>query len=170
MTKWIIWVVNNKKWAFMLVKLRFISSVFLIVFNLTQSRGGVRLYPRMHHQWEMQSPLYSSWFVTVADWALYFPSKYQETALSSGSGSPPGSFITCTLQGNYNRSMVLILQKFYIRYLIWLGMARPESLYHNYYSSYVEPADTMLRPNNLRSKSSYNINQPTPAANKFGSR
>ena len=49
-------------------------------------------------------------------------------------------------------------------------MARPESLYHNYYSSYVEPADTMLRPNNLRSKSSYNINQPAPAANKFGSR
>ena len=50
-------------------------------------------------------------------------------------------------------------------------MARPESLYHNYYSSYVEPADTMLRPNNLRSKSTYNINQPAPtAAAKFGSR
>ena len=50
-------------------------------------------------------------------------------------------------------------------------MARPESLYHNYYSSYVEPSDTMLRPNNLRSKSSYNINQPaTATAAKFGSR
>ena len=50
-------------------------------------------------------------------------------------------------------------------------MARPESLYHNYYSSYVDPADTMLRPNNLRSKSTYNINQPAPtSAAKFGSR
>ena len=40
---------------------------------------------------EMQSPLYSSWLVTVADWALYFPSKYQETALRTA-----GGFTTCT--------------------------------------------------------------------------
>ena len=48
-------------------------------------------------------------------------------------------------------------------------MVGTDSLHHLYYSSAVEPLDTMLRPNNLRSKSTYNINQQ-PQHNKFGSR
>ena len=48
-------------------------------------------------------------------------------------------------------------------------MVGTNSMHNLYYSSAVEPLETMLRPNNLRSKSTYNINQQ-PQHNKFGSR
>ena len=60
-------------------------------------------------------------------------------------------------------------------------MSRRNSLHHLYYSSHVEASspdtpDTMLRANNLRSKSSYNLDQPpqplatTASSKQFGSR
>jgi len=49
-------------------------------------------------------------------------------------------------------------------------MAHRKSLHHLYYSSQADPTDDMLRANNLRSKSSYNINQFPGNTNKFGSR
>jgi len=49
-------------------------------------------------------------------------------------------------------------------------MAHRKSLHHLYYSSQADPTDDMLRANNLRSKSTYNINTYPGNANKFGSR
>jgi hypothetical protein len=49
-------------------------------------------------------------------------------------------------------------------------MAHRKSLHHLYYSSQADPTDDMLRANNLRSKSTYNINTFPGNTNKFGSR